>query len=196
MKAVFLSTSIPEPGREYYGTTNPLLIQAAVRALAVLLLGRRRIVWGGHPSITPMIVAACDGLGVEYQSVVTLYQSRAFQKDFPKENRHFANVELVDAEATVEASLTALRTRVFSDFAFDGGVFIGGMNGIIDEHDMFVAAHPKAKVVVVSSPGGAAADLAKRYLYDASTDPSPTNFTKLFVERLGVSLAEPRHVTR
>lgn len=192
MEAIFLSASIPKPGREYYGSANPLLIQAAVRALAVLLLGRRHIVWGGHPSITPMIVAACDGLGVEYQSVVTLYQSRAFQKDFPKENSRFANVELVDAEATVEASLTALRTRMFSDFGFAGGVFIGGMNGIIDEHDLFVAAHPKATVVAVSGPGGAAAELAKRYPSDASTDPSSTNFTKLFMERLGVTPSESR----
>lgn len=194
MDAIFLSASIPTPGREYYGTADPLLIHAAVRALAVLLLGRRHIVWGGHPSITPMVSAACDGLGVSYLNEVTLYQSRLFQKNFPKENSRFGNLVLVDEEADREASLMSLRKRMFGDFNYTAAVFIGGMKGILDEHDMFVAMHSGASVVAVPRPGGAAADLATKYGYDVAKDPSPTNFTQLFIDKLGVSPAEPRRI--
>ncbi|MDN7631634.1 hypothetical protein [Burkholderia cenocepacia] len=193
MDAIFLSASIPKPGREYYGTADPLLIHAAVRALVILLLGRRHIVWGGHPSITPMVSAACVGLGVPYESVVTLYQSRLFQKSFPIENSRFGNLVLIDAEADMSTSLEALRRRMLGDFKYEAAVFIGGMNGILDEHNMFRAMHPNATVLVVPRPGGAAEDLAKsKYGYDASTDLSPTNFTQLYIDRLGVSPTEPR----
>lgn len=192
MDAIFLSASIPKPGREYHGTADPLLIHAAIRALLLLVLGRRHIVWGGHPSITPLVSAACDGLGVHYADAVTLYQSRFFQNDFPAENSRFGNMVLVDAEADMTASLQALRTRMFADHTLKAAVFIGGMNGILEEHDMFVSSHPGATVLAVPRPGGAAADLAARYGYDPATDPAPTNFTQLFIDRLGVSPSEPR----
>jgi hypothetical protein len=192
METIFLSASIPKPGREYYGTADPLLIHSAVRALLVLLLGRRHIVWGGHPSITPMISAACDGLGVQYANVVTLYQSRQFSKNFPTENSRFGNLVLVDEEADVAASLKSLRKRMFSDFKYQAAIFIGGMNGILDEHDMFVSMHPNATVVTVPRPGGAAADLAQKYGYDPAKDPSPTNFTQLFMNQLGITPSDPR----
>ena len=123
MDAIFLSASIPKPGREYHGTADPLLIHAAIRALLLLVLGRRHIVWGGHPSITPLVSAACDGLGVHYADAVTLYQSRFFQNDFPAENSRFGNMVLVDAEADMTASLQALRTRMFADHTLKAGRF-------------------------------------------------------------------------
>lgn len=192
METIFLSASIPKPGREYYGTADPLLIHAAVRAFAVLALGRCHIVWGGHPSITPMISAACDGLGVQYATAVTLYQSRFFQRNFPKENSRFGNLVLVDAEPDMAASLESLRKRMFGDFDYQAAVFIGGMNGILDEHDMFASMHPKATIVAVPRPGGAAADLAKKHGYDAATDPSPTDFMQLFIDRLSISPSQQR----
>lgn len=36
MESIFLSASIPKPGREYYGSADPLLIHAAVRAFLAL----------------------------------------------------------------------------------------------------------------------------------------------------------------
>lgn len=192
MESIFLSASIPKPGREYYGSADPLLIHAAVRAFLALVLGRRHIVWGGHPSITPMVSAACDGLGVEYADAVTLYQSKYFQQDFPAQNSRFGNLVLVDAEADLASSLTSLRKEMLSHENLAAAVFIGGMNGIIDEHDMFVSLHPQAVVLAVPRPGGAAADLARKYGYDPAKDFAPTDFTQLFIDRLGVSPSDPR----
>lgn len=192
MASIFLSASIPKPGREYYDSADPLLIHAAVRAFLALVLGRRHIVWGGHPSITPMVSAACDGLGVEYADAVTLYQSKFFQKDFPAENGRFGNLVLVDAEADLAKSLKSLRHQMLSRDDIEAGVFIGGMNGITDEHTMFVSMQPNAQVLAVPRPGGAAADLALKYGYDPGNDPAPTDFTQLFIDKLGISPSEPR----
>jgi hypothetical protein len=193
MKSIFLSASIPKPGREFYGTADPLLIHSAVRALLALVLGRRHIVWGGHPSITPMVSAACDGLGLTYLDSVTLYQSRFFLKDFPSENKRFGNLVLTDAAANPAASLRILRETMFASHEFDGAVFIGGMNGVLEEHDLFAGLYPGAAIVPVPRPGAAAEVLAKKYGYDSTTDPAPTDFTQLYIDRLGVSPAEPRN---
>jgi hypothetical protein len=194
MKSIFLSASIPKPGREFYGTADPMLIHAAVRALLALALGRRHVVWGGHPSITPMVRAACEGLGVKYSRSVTLYQSRYFEKSFPADNDRFDNLVLTKAKQDIPASLLEMRTRMFESHDFESSVFIGGMNGIFDEYDLFASKHAGAKIVSVHRPGGAAAELAIKLGYDPASDLSPTDFTQLFIDQLGISTADPRIV--
>src|SRR5258705_4522652 len=49
--------------------------QSADAKLTVPTLGRRLLVWGGHPAITPMIWAAANDMGVDYGAWVHLYQS-------------------------------------------------------------------------------------------------------------------------
>ena len=93
-KAIFLSASVPDPrrGPEYAATADSVAIQAAVSALVHVTLGRRRLIWGGHPSITPMIWVVAEAMGIDYGAWVTLYQSRHFKEDFPAENKAFQNV--------------------------------------------------------------------------------------------------------
>ena len=87
MKSIFLSASVPIEGRgEYYKTANPFLIQCAVRELVTAVIRHHKIVWGGHPSITPMIWSICEDLNVDYSENVILYQSRHFEDRFPEEN--------------------------------------------------------------------------------------------------------------
>lgn len=58
IKRIFLSASVPRVGRgNFHESADPFLIQFAVRELLTVALGRRQIVWGGHPAITPMIWA-------------------------------------------------------------------------------------------------------------------------------------------
>lgn len=85
MSAIFLSASIPVPGRgTYYEDADPFLIQFAIRELLLVALGRRLIVWGGHPAITPMVWSVCEDLGVQYAQSVMLFQSKNFQEFFPE----------------------------------------------------------------------------------------------------------------
>ena len=59
--AIFLSAGVPDPkrGPEYAATADTVAICAAVSALVHVALGRRLLVWGGQPAITPMIWVIC-----------------------------------------------------------------------------------------------------------------------------------------
>ena len=189
MGRIFLSASVPMPGRgDFHENADPFLIQFAVRELLTVCLGRRLIVWGGHPAITPMVWAVCEDLGVEYAKAVLLYQSRLFADIFPEENRRFANVVYVDAvENDRSKSLSRMRAEMLIG-PFEAAVFIGGMEGVLDEYQMFRRLHPSAKVLAVSSPGGAAAKLADQI--GQAND--RIDFARMFYQELGVGLSEPR----
>lgn len=190
MRRLFLSASIPEPGRgDHHLTANPFLIQFAIRELLSVCLGRRLLVWGGHPAITPMVWAICEELGVEYSRAVTLYQSKLFTEYFPEENKRFGNVVLIDAiDGDQEQSLLKMRTEMLSG-TFEAAVFIGGMDGVIAESAMFQKMHPKAKMLALRSPGGAALTLADQLGQVGDR----IDFARMFHEELGISAMEKRN---
>jgi hypothetical protein len=194
MNAIFLSASVPVVGRgTYFETADPFLIQLAVREFMTLALGRRRIIWGGHPAITPMVWAVCEDLGVNYTDAVVLYQSRFFEELFPEENKYFANVTFVDAvEGDREASLLAMRRAMLSRSDLEGAVFIGGMEGILAEHALLQELHPSAKVFAVPSPGGAARQLAQALDHLSAAQVEDVDFARLFYEKLGIDPNERR----
>ena len=62
---------------------------------------------------------------MKYSNAVVLYQSRYFEELFPEENKHFANVEYVEAvEGDREASLLAMRRAMLSRPDLEAAVFI------------------------------------------------------------------------
>jgi len=195
MGAIFLSASVPLSGRAPFDQdSEPQMIQSAVSALATVALGRKTIVWGGHPSITPMLWASAQDLGVQYATAVQLFQSRFFStEDFPDENRHFANVRYVDAvEKDLARSLNKMRDEMLRSTQFDAAVFIGGMQGIYDEYAMFSALHPSANCLPIAITGGAARTLATKLQYALPVDLGPLDFVSLLYRELGISPIEPR----
>jgi SLOG cluster3 family len=194
MNAVFLSASVPVAGRgNYYETANPFLIQTAVREFVTTALGRRLIVWGGHPAITPMVWAVCEDLGVEFAKSVALYQSRFFQDIFPEENKRFGNVVYVDATSgDREASLFRMREAMLSRKDLEAAVFVGGMEGILAEFDIFAKFHPKAKIVTVPAAGGATRQLAEKLGGSSAAELKNVDFARLFHVELNVAPDDPR----
>src|SRR5262249_39767060 len=157
----------------------------AVRAFVVTCLGRRRIVWGGHPAITPMIWAAADDLEVPYDSSVRLYQSALFEDQYPEINAKFANVTVVPAVRRDEhASLTQMRLAMLQDSSFVGAAFIGGMEGVIEEFRLFREIHADVPVVLVNSTGGATQLLAESFENLGEANRQPFDYYGLFSERL------------
>ena len=189
IRRIFLSASVPMPGRgNFHENADPFLIQFAVRELLTVCLGRRQVVWGGHPAITPMVWAICEDLGVDYANAVALYQSNLFDDVFPKENKHFSNVVFVKAVDNDRGkSLERMRVEMFKG-TYEAGVFIGGMEGVLDEYEMFSGYHPASKIVAVWSPGGAARNLADQL--GQSMD--RIDFARLFAHELNVEIDEPR----
>lgn len=189
MAQIFLSASVPIQGRgNFFESADPFLIQFAVRELMTVCLGRRRIVWGGHPAITPMVWAVCESLDVKYASAVRLYQSRFFEEWFPEENRRFRNVTFTPALLNDRAASLDVMRRAMLAEPFDAAVFIGGMEGIFDEHRIFRELHPKAKVLALSAPGGAAMQLAKKLRQKNDG----IDFARLFHKRLSIAATESR----
>jgi len=196
MNAVFLSASVPVIGRgNYYETADPFLIQSAVREFVTATLGRRLLVWGGHPAITPMVWAVCEDLGVNYAKAVVLYQSRFFAEVFPEENRRFGNVEYIEAVPdNRQESLLSMRKSMLSREDLVAAVFIGGMEGILDEYALFTEFHPKGQILAVPAPGGAARQLAQRLGVKTEADLQNVDFSKLFHSQLNIAPNEPRNL--
>lgn len=195
MGAIFMSASVPLAGRAPFDQDcEPQMIQSAVSSLATVVLGRKILVWGGHPAITPMLWASAKELGVQYASAVRLYQTSFIPtEDFPVENKHFANVTYVEAvDADLSKSLLAMRTAMLASAQFDAAVFIGGMEGVIDEHALFSRMHPKAKCVVIESTGGAARKLAATLNYVVPQDIGPLDFMSLLYRELQISPLDRR----
>lgn len=182
MGAIFLSASVPVPGRgDYYKTATPFLIQYAVRELVIAVIRECRIIWGGHPAITPMVWAVCRDMGVDARDRVTLYQSRYFEGRFPAENKEFASIVLVEAVLNDrDASLQRMREEMLSCEDLNAAVFIGGMDGVEIEFDLFRHFHPDAKVLPVPSTGGAARQLAERIGNFSEQTMQDVDYARLF----------------
>lgn len=192
MGAIFLSASVPT--REPYSLAcRPQVIQAAINALAQVVLGRRKLVWGGHPAITPLLWSAAQAVGVEYTVAVELFQSKLFTKVLPEENKRFANVRLIDAVGEdVEASLFEMRKAMFTSAEFEAAVFIGGMHGILDEHKLFRSYWPNATCIPIAQTGGATMQLARDLNYQPPNDLAPLDFVALLYRGLGIRPSQKR----
>lgn len=194
--AIFLSAGVPDPkrGPEFAKTADTVAITAAVSALVHVTLGRRLLVWGGQPAITPMIWVVAEGLGLQYGSWVKLYQSRHFKDEFPEDNERFQNVTFTDdVEHDREKSLRAMRERMFNDQRFEAAVFIGGMGGIIDEFELFQQLQPQAIALPVVSTGGAVLKLSERMQKLDRDLCDDLDYVALFHRHLGISVKEQRY---
>ena len=158
LKNIFLSASIPLPERDpkYYETADVIAIRDAVIALTTVVLPHHRIIWGGHPSITPLIYYVMEKLKLNIQEHVKLYQSKLFEKYYPEDNNKFNNVIYTpNFDNNREISLELLRHQMLTENQFVAGVFIGGMDGIELEYNMFREYHPNALLLPIASTGAA-----------------------------------------
>jgi len=155
---IFLSASVPLPNRhpKYYGTADFIAIRDAVKALTTVVIPRCQLIWGGHPSITPLIRHVVEKMGDDIKNHVMLYQSMAFAKNFPKSNESFERIIYTPEMQSKENSLLLMREEMIGSNDFVAGIFIGGMEGILDEYEIFSRHHPNAIAIPVASTGAAA----------------------------------------
>lgn len=158
LNKVFLSASIPYPYRDkkFYETADIVSIRDAVRALATVVIPKAHLVWGGHPSITPLIRFVMDKMNVDLKKHVTLYQSLFFEEYFPPDNFAFENIVLTEKRNNRDESLELMRYKLINENDYKVGIFIGGMEGINEEYLMFKVRHPNALILPIASTGAAA----------------------------------------
>jgi hypothetical protein len=163
LKNIFLSASIPLPERDprYFETADIVAIRDAIIALTTVVLPIHKIIWGGHPSITPLIYYVMEKLGLNIQEHVKLYQSLWFEHLFPADNNKFENIVFTDKLQDNPTSTHLMRDRMLSENEYSAAVFIGGMEGIEIEYNLFREKHPNALVLPIASTGA-----ATRILYD------------------------------
>lgn len=158
LKNIFLSASIPSEERnpKYYESADIIAIRDSVIALASVVLPNHRLIWGGHPSITPIIYYLMEKFDLNIQDHVTLYQTRFFESIFPVDNNKFESIVFTENLGERDKSVLHMRERMFQENKYAGAVFIGGMEGIEDEFKMFREFHSDAVLLPIASTGAAA----------------------------------------
>lgn len=166
VKNIFLSASVPLPDRhpKYIETADIIAIRDAVIALTTVVLPSHRVIWGGHPSITPLVYYVMEKFKLPIQQHVKLYQSLWFEDQFPEDNNKFENVRYTEKLDSPPASIDLMRQKMLSENNFAAAVFIGGMDGIEVEYNMFRERHPAALILAISSTGAATKDIYDRLL--------------------------------
>lgn len=129
-----------------------------------------RIVFGGHPTITPLIHRIVTTKGVA-QPCISLYQLERFQKSAPTEIRdeHIFNltwIESMDSKVAdpLNRELDKMRTAMAKEA--DAGIFLGGnpqslssVPGILDEYQHFIQCHPQGPAYLLGFLGGPTTDI-------------------------------------
>ena len=181
MLEVFLSASVPSAQRDprFYKSADVLAIRESVKALVEIILPIGRLTCGGHPAITPLLALFVREAGMKSDRV-TIFQSELFRMEYPPELSEFVNVRIVaKIEEDREKSLRLMRDEMLTSRVFNAGIFIGGMEGVLDEATMFAEKNPKAKILPVATTGAAAAELYEAGDYPKSLG-SELTYTTLF----------------
>jgi SLOG cluster3 family len=166
LRSVFLSASFPSGERgELVRPYDPDGIADAVTALAnAVFASNGRIVFGGHPTITPLVLRMAAQR--EFRDTVDVYQSEYFRDGITEatlelETRGYGHIEWVEEGPSLETSLRELRRRMFSRDDLVGAIFVGGMEGIEEEFRMFGKYRENLPRIPLAGPGGMAARVAQ-----------------------------------
>jgi hypothetical protein len=158
---VFMSASVPYACRDprFYETADVLAIREAIKSLIEVVLPVGSLTCGGHPAITPLLALFVRDAGLQADRV-TIFQSQLFAMEYPPELAAFVDVRTVEqVENSRKKSLRLMRSQMLASRCFDAGVFIGGMEGVLDEAKMFAERYPRAKMLPVPTTGAAAAEV-------------------------------------
>lgn len=163
---IFLSASMPTKDRDhrFFDTADFIAIRDAVVALVNTIIPNYRLVWGGHPAITPIIHEIFKKRGFDYNEHITVYQSNYFAGKMPKENQKFDNVKFTEAirnnaneNDNRAESLAIMRKKMLTDNPIYAGFFIGGMEGVLDEYRLLIKySKDKPEIYPIASTGAAA----------------------------------------
>jgi hypothetical protein len=183
MPCIFLSASIPPPPRhpEYPETADVLAILDSISALVSAVMPSGQIVFGGHPAIIPLIHLLVGRMTQQMRQHVILYQSRFFKTQLRLEVPEFEQVRFIDGvDGDIEASLAKMRYVMISSHYFDAAVFLGGMQGVEIEYDIFRRFHPSKPVYPIAATGAAARVLFEKYSPDRLELMNDRRYVSLF----------------
>ena len=164
---VFLSASFPSGERgEEVRPFDAAGIADAVTAIVRAVLSRGgKLLFGGHPTITPLVLMI--GMELRVRNSVDIFQSLWFEDQITPETRLLAKSEVGTIHwtprcASLDESLAEMRRQMLKFVRPAGAVFVGGMSGVWAEYELVANIRPGAPRIPVVGPGGAAASLPNR----------------------------------
>lgn len=162
MNTVFLSASFPTPERvDESGLFHAADIGAAAASvIEATLRSGANLIFGGHPTITPLVLHIASILNAGAQ--VTIFQSEFFRKQITEEVFRLSELEgselvFVPAGEGLEDSLELLRNAMF-EAPIEMAFFVGGMSGVHDEFQI-LADKLETTCITFEAPGGMAAKI-------------------------------------
>jgi|SRR5271166_3721063 len=165
-RSVFLSASFPSGVRgEAFPASDPAAVTDAVTAIVrAILAANGRLVFGGHPTISPLVLFVAAEQASRDR--VDAYQSQWFEGEIPEETRRleelgFGSIHWTPREPSLPQSLKVMREAMLAETRPSGALFVGGMEGIIDEWDLFGQIRPGHLRFPLGAPGGASVRLAQ-----------------------------------
>jgi hypothetical protein len=165
MTRVFLAASFPsgERARDVEPYDAAQIADAVAHISRALLRGDHTLVFGAHPTISPLVLAVASEL--DARNRVEIHQSRWFEGDIPADTQRlvskgYGEILWTDAKKSRKASLRAMRKRMLFERPPKVAVFVGGMDGFFEEQQL--AAEAGAQCLALEGPGGAARQLAER----------------------------------
>ena len=172
---VLLSASFPYGQRATrFPPANPAEVSDAVVAIArAVMAANGRLVFGGHPTISPLVLMVAGEYGANGQPErVSIYQSRLFGPSITNETLALerlghGRIRWIDAlpgesiSAGLEnlGSLERMRRTMLEETQPAAAFFVGGMEGIREEYDLAREIVPAAALFPLAAPGGASAVL-------------------------------------
>ena len=160
---VFLSASFPsgERGADFEPFDPGAIADAVTAVVRAVLVAKGRLLFGGHPTITPLVLMVASELNAK--GAVDVYQSDWFAAEITRETlalqeAGFGAIHWIPGRATREESLQAMREVMLGpDRKLIAGVFVGGMEGVREEYELLQRFQPRVPRVSLVGPGGAAA---------------------------------------
>lgn len=172
---VFLGAGIPDPKRWSGHFDAREITDAVVAATRAILSAGGTIVTGAHPTISPLILYVASELGHDWDEPhVLVYQSAVLDSVMPDITRRFeedgvARLRITEAKAgerprpgEATQSLLRMRRRMFADMTPAAAIFVGGMEGVVEEFQLLRDSHPQVLTYPVAKPGGEAANLVEQ----------------------------------
>jgi hypothetical protein len=154
----------------YTASARPLQIRSAVMELTkAALMHNAQLIFGAHPAISPMVLDAARNIGAPPDSIL-IFQSQFYEKQIPGSTLDladwsagrlfFTRRQPADREYVARnKSLTEMRSIMVSPSNLRGAVFVGGMEGVEEEAQLFKSKHGNLPRYAIASTGSAAADL-------------------------------------
>jgi len=164
LRSVVLCSSFPSGERGEAVTPYDVngIADAVTAITSVILSANGRIAFGGHPTITPLVLLIASTAN-KYGSV-DVYQSKWFASQITPETRRleelgYGKIHWTKREHSFDKSLSTLRKVMFRESDPLGAIFIGGMDGLYQEYKLFREEYPERPCIPITGPGGAAGKL-------------------------------------